>query len=159
MSILNNNIKMEAEALVRSSSRDRLTSPTISSSANINKSLSKMEKTGNDELVQEVTSGLNNNLINHKSNGIKGGLAGGNENRHLNGSGTGGVLPSFSDILWCTDVDGDVMSSTLDSTLPSSLPLTEESLDDLSDIVGPELADLLTVQMLLTLQDPHLRLW
>ena len=119
MSILNNNIKMEAEALVRSSSRDRLTSPTISSSANINKSLSKMEKTGSDDLVQEVTSGLNNNLINHKSNGIKGGLAGGNENRHLNGSGTGGVLPSFSDILWCTDVDGDVMSSTLDSTLVS----------------------------------------
>ena len=107
---------MEADSLVRSNSRDRLTSPTISSSANISKSLIKTEKS-NGELCQEVTSGMNNNLISHKSNGNKGGLINGNESRQTNGSGSGGVLPSFSDILWCTDVDGDVMSSTLDSTL------------------------------------------
>ena len=116
MSMLNNNIKMEAEALVRSSSRDRLTSPTISSSANIHKALIKAEKT-NGELGHEVISGLNNNLINQKSTGIKGGLISGNEGRQTNGTGGGGVLPSFSDILWCTDVDGDVMTSGLDSTL------------------------------------------
>ena len=34
-----------------------------------------------------------------------------------NGNGGGGVLPSFSDILWCTDVDGDVMSSGLDAAM------------------------------------------
>ena len=90
-------IKMEAEALVRSDSRDRLTSPTISSSANIEKTLTKIEKT-NGELLN------NNNSISQKSK--------------ANGSGGGsGVLPSFSDILWCTDVDGDVMSSPLDSAL------------------------------------------
>ena len=98
MSILNNNIKMEAESLVRSNSRDRLTSPTISSSANISRFLTKTEKM-NGDLGQEVTSGLNNNLISQKSGGNK------------------GMLPSFSDILWCTDVDGDVMSSPLDSTM------------------------------------------
>ena len=88
---------MEAEALVRSDSRDRLTSPTISSSANIK---TKMEKT-NGEMNQEITNGLNNNnSISQKSK--------------TNGSG---VLPSFSDILWCTDVDGDVMSSPLDSAM------------------------------------------
>ena len=92
---------MEAEALVRSDSRDRLTSPTISSSANIK---TKMEKT-NGEMNQEITNGLNNNnSISQKSK--------------ANGSGGGsGVLPSFSDILWCTDVDGDVMSSPLDSAM------------------------------------------
>ena len=89
-------IKMEAEALVRSDSRDRLTSPTISSSANIEKTM-KIEKT-NGELLN------NNNSISQKSK--------------ANGNGGGsGVLPSFSDILWCTDVDGDVMSSPLDSAL------------------------------------------
>ena len=119
MSILNNNIKMEAEALVRSTSRDRLTSPTISSSANISRSLTKTEKL-NGDLGQEVTSGLNNNLISLKSGGNKGGLISINDSRQTNGSGSGGVLPSFSDILWCTDVDGDVMSSTLDSTLVSN---------------------------------------
>ena len=88
---------MEAEALVRSDSHDRLTSPTISSSANIEKTLTKIEKT-NGELLN------NNNSISQKSK--------------ANGSGGGsGVLPSFSDILWCTDVDGDVMSSPLDSAL------------------------------------------
>ena len=100
-------IKMEAEALVRSDSRERLTSPTISSSANINKTLTKLEKT-NGELNQEVSNGLNNN----NSISLKSGVA------KTNGTGGGsGVLPSFSDILWCTDVDGDVMSSPLDSAL------------------------------------------
>ena len=28
------------------------------------------------------------------------------------GPGGGGALPSFNDILWCTDVDGDVMTSS-----------------------------------------------
>ena len=106
---------MEAEALVRSSSRDRLTSPTISSSANIHK-LIKTEKT-NGDLGHEVSSGLNNNLVNQKSTVTKGGRIGGNDGHQTNGSGGGGVLPSFSDILWCTDVDGDVMTSGLDSTL------------------------------------------
>ena len=87
-------IKMEAEALVRSDSRDRLTSPTISSSANIEKTLTKIEKT-NGEMLN------NNNSISQKSKT----------------NGGSGVLPSFSDILWCTDVDGDVMSSPLDSAL------------------------------------------
>ena len=116
MSLLNNNIKMEAEALVRSGSRDRLTSPTISSSANIQKSLVKAEKT-NGDLGHEVSSGLNNNLVNQKPGSIKGGLIGGNDVRQQNGSGSVGVLSSFSDILWCMDVDGDVMTSGLDSTL------------------------------------------
>ena len=87
-------IKMEAEALVRSDSRDRLTSPTISSSANIEKTLTKIEKT-NGEMLN------NNNSISQKPKT----------------NGGSGVLPSFSDILWCTDVDGDVMSSPLDSAL------------------------------------------
>ena len=116
MSTLNNNIKMEAEDLVRSSSRENITSPTISSSANINKILVKSEKL-NLDLGQEVNSGLNNNLVSQKSNTAKSGLVSGTDMRQTNGNGSGGVLPSFSDILWCTDVDGDVMSSGLDAAM------------------------------------------
>ena len=115
MSMLDN-IKMEAEALVRCSSQDRmLTSPTISSSANFDKTLIKGEKS-NCDIGQEMNNGFNNNLTTHKSGGSKGGLMiSGNDSRQTNGSGNAGALPSFSDILWCTDVDGDVMTSPLDS--------------------------------------------
>ena len=34
------------------------------------------------------------------------------------GSGVGG-LPSFNDILWCTDVDGDVMTAGMDVNMVS----------------------------------------
>ena len=36
-------------------------------------------------------------------------------------AGSGGVLPSFNDILWCTDVDGDVMTSGIDVAVVSFL--------------------------------------
>ena len=54
----------------------------------------------------------------------------------------GGVLPSFNDILWCPDVDGDVMSNGAGGAMVSQT-FGEENLDDLSDLVGPELANLM----------------
>ena len=56
--------------------------------------------------------------------------------------GKGGVLPSFNDILWCPDVDGDVMSNGAGGAIVSQT-FGEENLDDLSDLVGPELANLM----------------
>ena len=60
----------------------------------------------------------------------------------LKGKGGGGVLPSFNDILWCPDVDGDVMSNGAGGAIVSQT-FGEENLDDLSDLVGPELANLM----------------
>ena len=54
----------------------------------------------------------------------------------------GGVLPSFNDILWCPDVDGDVMSNGAGGNIVAQT-FGEENLDDLSDLVGPELAGLM----------------
>ena len=53
-----------------------------------------------------------------------------------------GGLPSFNDILWCPDVDGDVMSNGAGGAIVSQT-FGEENLDDLSDLVGPELANLM----------------
>ena len=53
-----------------------------------------------------------------------------------------GGLPSFNDILWCPDVDGDVMSNGVGGAMVSHT-FGEENLDDLSDLVGPELANLM----------------
>jgi hypothetical protein len=54
------------------------------------------------------------------------------------------MLPSFSDILWCPDIDGDVMSNpVMGETILSDPLATDESLEDLNhltDLVGPELA-------------------
>ena len=60
----------------------------------------------------------------------------------LKGKGGVGVLPSFNDILWCPDVDGDVMSNGAGGAIVSQT-FGEENLDDLSDLVGPELANLM----------------
>ena len=57
-------------------------------------------------------------------------------------SGKGKVLPSFNDILWCPDVDGDVMAQGVGGPLVSHT-FGAENLDDLSDLVGPELANLM----------------
>jgi hypothetical protein len=53
------------------------------------------------------------------------------------------MLPSFSDILWCPDIDGDVMSNPVmgETILPDPLA-TDESLEDLNhltDLVGPDI--------------------
>ena len=53
-----------------------------------------------------------------------------------------GGLPSFNDILWCPDVDGDVMSNGVGGAMVSHT-FGEENLDGLSDLVGPELANLM----------------
>ena len=52
------------------------------------------------------------------------------------------MLPSFSDILWCPDIDGDVMSNPVmgGTILSDSLGHSEESLTDLTDLVGPDIA-------------------
>ena len=52
------------------------------------------------------------------------------------------LLPSFNDILWCPDVDGDVMSNGAGGSIVAQT-FGEENLDDLSDLVGPELAGLM----------------
>ena len=52
------------------------------------------------------------------------------------------LLPSFNDILWCPDVDGDVMSNGAGGNIVAQT-FGEENLDDLSDLVGPELAGLM----------------
>ena len=52
------------------------------------------------------------------------------------------MLPSFNDILWCPDVDGDVMAQGVGGPLVSHT-FGAENLDDLSDLVGPELANLM----------------
>ena len=54
----------------------------------------------------------------------------------------GSMLPSFNDILWCPDVDGDVMSDGAGGNIVAQT-FGEENLDDLSDLVGPELAGLM----------------
>ena len=57
----------------------------------------------------------------------------------------GALLPSFNDILWCPDVDGDVMSNGAGGSIVAQT-FGEENLDDLSDLVGPELAGLMNPQ-------------
>ena len=57
----------------------------------------------------------------------------------------GALLPSFNDILWCPDVDGDVMSNAGNGSIVAQT-FGEENLDDLSDLVGPELAGLMNPQ-------------
>lgn len=54
------------------------------------------------------------------------------------------MLPSFSDILWCPDIDGDVMSNpVMGGTILSDSLGHEESLEELNqltDLVGPDIA-------------------
>jgi len=52
------------------------------------------------------------------------------------------MLPSFSDILWCPDIDGDVMSNPVmgETILSDPLATDLEDLNQLTDLVGPELA-------------------
>ena len=60
-------------------------------------------------------------------------------------NGPNALLPSFNDILWCPDVDGDVMSNGAGGSIVAQT-FGEENLDDLSDLVGPELAGLMNPQ-------------
>ena len=60
-------------------------------------------------------------------------------------NGPNALLPSFNDILWCPDVDGDVMSNAGNGSIVAQT-FGEENLDDLSDLVGPELAGLMNPQ-------------
>ena len=48
---------------------------------------------------------LNNNNNNSSNSST-------NNNNNTSNGGSNKMLPSFSDILWCPDIDGDVMSDT-----------------------------------------------
>ena len=54
-----------------------------------------------------------------------------------------GKLPPYSSFLWDEDVDGEVVNMPLAPQLITEVPPGEE-LDDLSDLIGPELATLVT---------------
>ena len=66
-----------------------------------------------------------------------------NNNGKHNGSNSK-KLPSFSDLLWSPDIDGDVMHEDgVGGSMLAAINLNnEDSLEDLSDLVGPELASL-----------------
>ena len=53
--------------------------------------------------AQSFTSLKNNNSNNSTNNN--------NNNNHPSNGGSNKMLPSFSDILWCPDIDGDMTMS------------------------------------------------
>eukprot|EP00095_Tigriopus_kingsejongensis_P005008 maker-scaffold139_size317827-snap-gene-0.21 protein:Tk05008 transcript:maker-scaffold139_size317827-snap-gene-0.21-mRNA-1 annotation:"---NA---" len=99
--------------------------------SNSNSSTSKAE--------QSPSSNNNNNNNNLDAKTSSNSLTNNNNNNNNNSK----KLPSFNDLLWCPDVDGDVMTHQgIGGAMLSSMPMSEDSLEDLSELVGPELANL-----------------